>query len=55
MMFDENGLFGDLFDFDGDGTTDVFEEALGFAMLDDMLREEEEADDEGFDDDDEDF
>ena len=51
MMFDENGLSGDLFDFDGDGKTDIFEEAVGFAMLDDMLREEEEAYDEGFDDD----
>ena len=55
MFDDDNSLFGDLFDFDGDGKTDVFEEALGFAMLDDLFNEEKAAEDDGFDDDDEDF
>ena len=27
------GLFGDLFDFDGDGTTDAFEAALGLSIV----------------------
>ena len=27
------GLFGDLFDFDGDGTTDAFETALGLSIV----------------------
>ena len=41
-MFD--GLFGDLFDFDGNGELDVFEESAEFAtfmgMMEDSQREE---------------
>ena len=38
-MFDE--LFGGMFDFNGDGHTDFLEEATGFAILDEMTKEEE--------------
>lgn len=44
-MFD-NGLFGDLFDFDGDGKLNSFERTADFGLfcqiMDDMEREEEE-------------
>lgn len=37
-MFDD--IFGGMFDFDGDGHTDFIEEAIGFAILDEMSKEE---------------
>ena len=37
-MFDD--IFGGMFDFDGDGHTDFLEEATGFAILDEMSKEE---------------
>ena len=47
-MFDD--LFGGLFDFDGDGTTDIGEEAVGYANLEHMMEDEESSDDDfGFD------
>lgn len=42
-MFDS--LFGDLFDFNGDGHTDFGEEMLGLAMIDDMTKTEQKPDD----------
>lgn len=36
-----DGLFGGLFDFNRDGSTDLFEMGTGLAMLDEMTREEE--------------
>ena len=36
------GLFGDLFDFDGDGTTDAFETALGLSIVFSIGEEEKE-------------
>lgn len=42
-MFDY--VFGGMFDFNGDGHTDVAEEALGFAVMEDMMSEEDSADD----------
>lgn len=35
------GLFGDVFDLDGDGRTDAAEAALMFMMFDEMQKEEE--------------
>ena len=39
-VFDD--LFGGLFDFDGDGTTDIAEEVMGYAILEDMTEDDEE-------------
>ena len=36
--------FGGIFDFNGDGHTDVFEAGLGFAMMQETLKEAERAD-----------
>lgn len=36
--------FGGFFDFNGDGHTDVFEAGLGFAMMQEPLKEAERAD-----------
>ena len=36
------GLFGDLFDFDGDGTTDAFETALGLSIVFSIGEDEKE-------------
>ena len=44
-LFDDNGLFGNFFDLDGDGKTDAIEEATAFALLDEMIEEESDADD----------
>lgn len=44
------GLFGDLFDFDGNGRTDAFEEALGLSII--LSAGEEEARLESIDEDD---
>lgn len=41
-MFDDSS--GGLFDFDGDGTTDIVEESMGYAVLDDMMDSKEEED-----------
>lgn len=38
-------LFGSLFDFNGDGTTDISEEAVGYAILEDIMKDEECSDD----------
>lgn len=35
------GLFGDMFDFNGDGEMDSFERAAEFAFLDEMMNDEE--------------
>ena len=50
-MFDD--LFGGMFDFNGDGHTDFIEEALGFAIMEDMMSEDENYDDFDIDSDDE--
>ena len=45
------GIFGDLFDFNGDGNLDCFEQGLEFMLLDELLKEDEECDDlDDFDD-----
>lgn len=41
-MFDE--LFGEIFDFNGDGNTDFAEETIGFAVIEDMMNEEDNDD-----------
>lgn len=50
MIFDDTDFFGGMFDFDGDGHTDLAEMALGFQILDEMSREEN--DDEFYEDED---
>ena len=50
-MFDD--IFGGMFDFNGDGHTDFAEEALGFAIMEDMMSEDEGDDDFDIDSDDE--
>lgn len=42
----DDGFFDSLFDLDGDGNTDVFEEAAGFMMLDELMNEEQDEADE---------
>lgn len=42
-MFDN--MFGGICDFNGDGHTDFAEEALGFAVIEDMMDEDESEDD----------
>lgn len=37
-----NGIFGDLFDLNGDGNLDYFEQGLEFMLLDELLKEDEE-------------
>lgn len=49
MMFD-NGLFGDLFDFNGDGKLDTFEKAAEFATFMEMISEAEESEENTSDD-----
>jgi hypothetical protein len=39
-----NGIFGDLFDLNGDGNLDCFEQGLEFMLLDELLKEDEEDD-----------
>ena len=39
-----NGLFGGLFDFDGDGNSTMGEEILGIILTEDMEKAREEAD-----------
>ena len=43
-----NGIFGDLFDFNGDGNLDALEQGLEFMLLNQLLTEDEDDDD--FDD-----
>ena len=40
-----NGIFGDLFDFDGDGNLDVFEQTMEFMFLDELMQNESSDDD----------
>ena len=46
-----NGIFGDIFDFDGDGRLDIIEQAAELAFIADII-EDEETDDEDDEDDD---
>ncbi len=39
-----DSFFGGLFDFDGNGTTDLGEELLGFAILEEIDAENEDED-----------
>ena len=39
-----NGIFGDLFDLNGDGNLDCFEQGLEFMLLDELTKEDEEDD-----------
>ena len=41
-----NGIFGDLFDFNGDGRLDTIEQAAEFAFFNDVLKNDGEQDDE---------
>ena len=36
-----NGIFGDIFDFDGDGKPDIIEQAAEFAFIADIIEDEE--------------
>ena len=47
-----NGIFGDIFDFDGDGKLDIIEQAAELAFIANII-EEEENDEETDEDDDE--
>ena len=44
MMTCCDDLFGGLFDFDGDGDTDLAEMILGLHILDELQKEEEKED-----------
>ena len=44
MIWDNDDLFGGMFDFNGDGQTDAVEAAIGFQVLDEMSREDEDTD-----------
>ena len=48
----ENSIFGNIFDFDGDGKVDLSEEIVGFGILHEIEKEEKADDDFGFDFDD---
>ena len=37
-------LFGNLFDFNGDGHTDAFEAAMGFILMEELSKDEEDED-----------
>ncbi len=45
------GIFGDLFDFDGDGKLDCIEQAAEFIILDEMMKDDVPDDDFTDDDD----
>ena len=52
------GIFGKLFDLDGDGKLNAMERAMDFMLFDEMTREderEEELEDDGLDSEDYDF
>lgn len=36
-----NGIFGDLFDFNGDGNLDCFEQGLEFMLLDELTSDDD--------------
>ena len=42
MIWNNDDVFGGLFDFNGDGQTDAAEEAIGFMILDEMSRDYDE-------------
>ena len=44
MIWNNDDFFGGMFDFNGDGQTDVVEAAIGFQVLDEMSREKDEND-----------
>ena len=46
------GLFGGMFDFNGDGDLDVFEQAGDFALFAFMMEEEDRDPDDEYEDDD---
>ena len=50
MFYD---IIGGIIDFNGDGHTDFAEEAVGFAIMDDMMSEDESDNDSDTDSDDE--
>lgn len=35
-----NGIFGDMFDFNNDGSLDAFEQGMEFMFLDELTKEE---------------
>lgn len=47
-----NGIFGDIFDFDGDGRLDIIEQAAEFAFIATIVEEEEKKSREDYDDED---
>ena len=55
-MFDANGIFGDMFDLNGDGKIDAVESALEFAVFNEIFNEDsDDGDVSDFDDDIDDF
>ena len=42
------GIFGDLFDLDGNGRLDPVEREMEFAVIDDMMKEDEDPDEEEY-------
>lgn len=40
----ENGIFGGLFDLDGDGELDAFEQSLEFMAISELMEEDENSD-----------
>lgn len=40
-----NGIFGDIFDFDGDGRLDIIEQAAELMFIADIIEDEETDDD----------
>ena len=50
-MFDD--VFGGMFDFNGDSHTDFAEEAIGFAVMEDMMSDEDSPEESEFDSEDE--
>ena len=40
----ENGIFGGLFDLDGDGKLDPFEQGLEFMAISELMEEDENSD-----------
>ena len=44
MIWNNDVIFGGMFDFNGDGQTDAAEEALGYQILNEMSRNNEEED-----------
>lgn len=42
-MFDD-GIFGGLFDLDGDGKLDLFEQGMEFMAISELMKEDEDSD-----------